>query len=232
MKIWGLLASLLITLISCNSKKAKQNIPLRQLDIASKQFVADSNIFYLPMDSLYMLGSYKEADTFIKRKLSNILLAAKEPVLQNIKLEQTSFRFLWARPFDPAVIVRINIQEGMCFANVKVVEKDYKELGVYSFQLVMDTIVLLKNKFCTDFYNSFKKTNFLNVQTKDTNAVEVEDETVWLVEGMDKTRYHFIYRPYKDKNQFNGFEFVKYLYDIGKSLVEMRNRKELPRDEQ
>ncbi len=123
MKLYLMLGLLVLFICSCEYKKVfkkpifvdrlKQNIPM------------DKNSMYYPMDTFLFVPdkNRNDADSFIKATCSEILFNLQEPIFYNYTGEQEVIRFLWMRPFDNPVVIRVNKFRDTVYANIKELSK-------------------------------------------------------------------------------------------------------------
>lgn len=209
---------------SCNGKdESKKTVLIDKLISYVPKNVG--NLYY-PLDSLFFVSDSdnRHGDSSIKARYSEILFNLQEPILYSCPEE--SIRFLWIRPFDNPIVVRLNNNNrDTIYANIKELKNVSNDADHYIPKIGLDTMIMLDLKRWDDIVFSLKTNNFWSASVPDTGS-DYKDAVFWILECQLKNQYRFIKRSYLDTSSFKNFEYAKELYDIGNKIISMKNSRE------
>ncbi len=214
----------ILLLYACNHKHESKAMQI--VDETNEHIPKDTSSLFFPLDTFHFTSdsNNRTADSSIKLRYSEILFRLKEPVLYNYSGKQEIVRFLWIRPFDNPVVVRVNNLEGTIFANIKEVEPQYYNDINFVYKIGIDTIVKIDSSKWNKIISSLQSEGFWNSRT--ARSYDYEDATFCIIEGFINNRYHCITRTVEDSFSLDNVGFVKELYAIGNSILPMKNRRE------
>lgn len=225
MKLFSIICFVVLLICACNSKKESRQ--LQFIDKTKAHIPKDTGGLYFTLDSLFFTSdkNNRYGDSSIKTMISGILFSLKEPILYNYFGEQEIIRFLWIRPFDNPVVVRVNNLNDTIYANIKEIKQKYYDEENYTYKIGMDTIITIDSKKWNNIISSLQSESFWNTNTVG-NMNGSEDATRWILECRVKNKYHCITRTYIDSSSFKDFEYVKELFDLGNGITPMKNSRE------
>ncbi len=195
----------------------------------NKYIPIDSNQLYYPLNSNYFISDSTDmhGDSSVKKMYSDILYNLNEPILYNYhdnpKLE--FIRFLWIRPFDDPVVIRLNKMQNIISANIKELGTEFSGNGDFTYKLTIDTIILVKELQWEKIFNSLYKEHFWR-QKSMSSLGNYKDATLWILECRFKNEYHCINQIYINKSSFQNFEYAKKLFKFGSNFLNMENSRE------
>lgn len=223
------LAPLLFTLViyGCSiKKKSQQPSSINNLINGDMNIPKADDIPYFPLNSNFFVSDItnKHGDSSIKMMYSEILFNLKEPILYNNPKQLEVARLLWIRPFDNPVIIRLNKFGGTIYATIKESEKDFYNIKDYSYKLRVDTILVFDEKKWKEIITSLDLQNFWNQSS--TSLDDYKDATIWVFECRLNNNYNCINAGYINTCSFEDFGYAKELFNLGKSILPMKNSRE------
>jgi hypothetical protein len=214
---------MIITVIffSCNDKGNRHSVAT---DKFKSQVPNKPGVNYFPTDSLFFSSVSKSAssDSFVRRWYSEILYNLREPVLYNYKGAGQSIRFVWLRPFENPVVIRLNNFNDTAYVNIKELNIQYS--GNEVSEIIKDTMIALDVEKWQRSLSMLEANNFWNAVTEDTLSNTLKDGTSWFLECRSGEKYHCINRV--DKGDFASKDlnlYAKPLLEIGENHVRLKN---------
>lgn len=202
-----------------------ENKPLAITDKFGPGIPSRPGVEYFPTDSLFFSSVSKSAssDSFVRRWYSEILFNLREPVLYNDRGEGQAIRFVWLRPFENPVVIRLNNFGDTVYVNIKElkIKADQDEVP----EIVKDTMIALDIKKWHESLSTLETNNFWNAITEDTSSNNIKDGTSWFLECRLRNRYHCIDRS--DNGDFSSKDlnlYAKGLLEIGERHIKMKSR--------
>ena len=226
MKSLLIMLCLVLVIYSCSNGNNEKNPQLTH-ELLFK-VPKDKDTLYYPLDDIYfVLDSNRQGDGFIKSIYSKILFNLQEPVLYNYKGDGEVLRFLWMRPFDNPIVIRVNKVQDTVYMNLKELGKDFYNSDSFSYKKTFDTTLMLDSNEWRQITNNVVSDRFFNLSSYDPlNDNSYKDATIWLLECRLGGEYHCINRLYLDTLSLNKYSAAKKLFDMGNSIVAMKNHKE------
>lgn len=227
MKVFIVLASLVIFIFSCNSNSNSNEKLSHSADKYTLTIPSDSNVLYFPLDSLYFVSDFKnnESDSFLKSTYSEILFNLDEPILYSSKSNNEITRLLWIRAFDNPIVVMASKLQDSIYVNIKELEKDFYANDSFLYRKKTDTSAIFPLTKQGGIFNSTEVEDFFNQPSYDTlNDGSYKDVTMWVLEKRINEKYHCITRLYVDTLSLKQYPIAKKMYDIGSSILSMRSR--------
>lgn len=224
MKLLLVILSLAVLIYSCSNGNEEKNIqPAHKLGFMVPK---DTGTLYYPLDSIYFVSdSNRRSDFFIKSIYSEILFNLKEPILYSYKGESEFVRFLWMRPFNNPVVIRVNKVQESAYMNIKELGKEFYNSDSFSYKKTLDTTLVLASNEWQNIINNVASDNFFNLSSYDTLG-NYKDVTMWLLECRLGGEYHCINRLYIDALSLKTYRTTKKIFDMGNKIVSMKNHKE------
>lgn len=212
-----------ITFFSCTSKTNQKKTKLQPSTI---EYVIpnDSSIMYFPLDSLRFVPDAKrvDSDSFIKSMYSQILYHLREPILYNYKGVNEIFRFLWIRPFDNPVTVKLATQDDKIFVNVKELKKEFYSNEIFKYQILIDTSIIYDSSQFKDLFK-VNRDNFFSLDSYDIGLNNAPMHfSNWVLESNSKGRYHCVNRVYIDSISLLMYPIASEMYKIGSHFTQMK----------
>ncbi|MBK7885180.1 MAG: hypothetical protein IPJ81_16360 [Chitinophagaceae bacterium] len=225
MKSFFKILFLTIVIFGCdNQKKNKSPQFVEKPDFIIPK---DTSSLYYPLDSFSFVLDNSRSDSFLKAMYSEVLFNLHEPILYNYTGQYEVIRFLWMRPFDNPIVVRMNKIRKDVYINIKELgKKYYDDSESYTYVTKLDTTLVLNNEKWQDITTSFTENNFWKVSTYE-DFDNYKDFTCWVLEAKLENRYRCINKLYTDTISLNKYVSAKKLFDIGNSVISMKNSRGL-----
>jgi hypothetical protein len=206
---------LLVLLISCNSPSDKNVV---QKSIDSLRIPNDSATIYFPFPE-YSESQVKEnkrsLDSFVFAWYSKMLFSMHEPVLYSYRGENEIYRFTLLRSFDHPISVRLQ----KAGDSIKLFSKVTSGAGGYEpGQIIWDTMFNIRPTQMDTLNSLVNKADFWNIPTEVNDGGL--DGAEWILEAVDKNKYHWISRWSPSADRHLSFKTVcDYLLNISKAPV-------------
>jgi len=182
-----------ILLQSCNTQLVTNRID-EYLDDSIKVDTLNIPIYanqsYFPLKVFTDTSIYIGHDTFIVKWYSKHLSAMKEPLMFNKTQNKIIYRFLWLRTFNNPVAIRIEKQLDTYNLTWKLCDG----AGGYDpGKLVVNKTKSIDKETWGNFITLLNKSGFWNLNTNEVD-IQCEDGAQWILEGVDRRRYHVVDR--------------------------------------
>lgn len=174
-------------------------------DIRDIKFVADSTVMPSDSNTLYfpasILSDTNQLDKFSNTWYSKMLFALHEPTLFNNQDTTEAFRFTWLRTFHKPLSIRINKIRGKCVLTLKIAEGSG---GYEAGKLIKDTSFFVTMNEWKNIVSKTSAINFWNLKSSVDDGGK--DGAEWILEGKNRSKYHFVSRWTPDATRYKEFK--------------------------